>query len=166
MESSITEIPLPSPSCSKRYAVFKCKVDRKQYLLPIVLTGLLCLIIFISTSDILYGILGMLPLPFLILVLFMHHYLWDRVTYTIDENVLRVSTPLNSVVINIGDIKKIRRGKFWVERGRNYSASYIKLRVVYDKSNYIYVSPVNEKSFVDLLLAINPDITYSCERSL
>nr|WP_290385933.1 PH domain-containing protein [Muribaculum intestinale] len=103
--------------------------------------------------------------PFLIVV-FLFRYLYRKTTYTIYDNVLRISTPLKSLAINIDSIKKIRRGKFWVESRRNYSAAYIKLRIIYDRSNYVYVSPEDEESFVDTLQAINPNIEYSSERGL
>ncbi|MCX4283878.1 MULTISPECIES: PH domain-containing protein [Duncaniella] len=93
-------------------------------------------------------------------------YIWGNVTYAIDDDVLRISTPLKSLAINIDNIKKIRRGKFWVESGRNYSATYIKLRIIYDRNSYIYVSPEDEELFVDTLQAINPNIEYSSERGL
>jgi hypothetical protein len=70
------------------------------------------------------------------------------------------------LAINIDSIKKIRRGKFWVESRRNYSVAYLKLRIIYDRSNYVYVSPEDEESFVDTLQAINPNIEYSSERGL
>ncbi|WP_300909899.1 PH domain-containing protein, partial [Muribaculum intestinale] len=70
---------------------------------------------------------------------------------------------MKSLAINIDSIKKIRRGKFWVESRRNYSAAYIKLRIIYDRSNYVYVSPEDEESFVNTLQAINPNIEYSSE---
>ncbi|WP_279150891.1 PH domain-containing protein [Muribaculum intestinale] len=103
--------------------------------------------------------------PFLIVV-FLSRYLYRKTTYTIYDNVLRISTPLKSLAINIDSIKKIRRGKFWVESRRNYSAAYTKLRIIYDRSSYVYVSPEDEESFVDTLQAINPNIEYSSERGL
>ncbi|WP_285827890.1 PH domain-containing protein [Bacteroides acidifaciens] len=96
----------------------------------------------------------------------MFRYLYRKTTYVIDDNVLRISTPLKSLAINIDSIKKIRRGKFWVESRRNYSAAYIKLRIIYDRSSYVYVSPEDEESFVNTLQAINPNIEYSSERGL
>jgi len=124
-------------------------------------------IIFIAAPTILWGLFAVLwsAAPLLALVL-LARYIWGNVTYVIDNNVLRISTPLKSLAINIDSIKKIRRGKFWVERGRNYSAAYIKLRIIYDRSNYVYVSPEDEESFVAMLQAINPNIEYSSERGL
>lgn len=42
----------------------------------------------------------------------------------------------------------------------------MKLRIIYDNNRYIYVSPENEESFVDILKTINPNIIYSNERNL
>lgn len=124
-------------------------------------------VVFIMAPTILIGLLAILWVspPFLIVVL-LSRYLWRKMTYTIDDNVLSISAPLKSLVIGIDSIKKIQRGKYWVERGRNYSATYIKLRIIYDRTNYIYVSPEDEKSFVDTLQALNPNIEYSSERGL
>lgn len=123
--------------------------------------------VFFMAPTILLGLISILWVspPFLIVVL-LARYLWRKTTYTIDDKVLRLSAPLKTLVINIDSIKKIRRGKFWVESGRNYSASYIKLRIIYDRSSYVYVSPEDEKSFIDTLQTINPNIEYSSERGL
>ena len=125
------------------------------------------IIILIATPSILWGLFAVLwsVAPFLIIVL-LSRYLWGNTTYIITDDILRVSTPLKSLDININSVKKIRRGKFWVERGKNYSATYIKLRIIYDRSSYIYVSPEDENLFIDLLQAINPNIEYSSERGL
>ncbi|WP_370015837.1 PH domain-containing protein [Muribaculum intestinale] len=42
----------------------------------------------------------------------------------------------------------------------------MKLRITYDRSSYIYVSPDNEEKFVNTLSAINPNIEYRGERGL
>ncbi|WP_289753598.1 PH domain-containing protein [uncultured Duncaniella sp.] len=119
------------------------------------------------SPTILWGLFAVLwgAIPLLI-VGFLARYLWIKTTYTIKSNGLRISTPLKSLVISIDNIKKIRRGKFWVESVRNYSATYIKLRIIYDRNSYIYVSPEDEELFVDTLQAINPNIEYSSERGL
>ena len=117
--------------------------------------------------SILLGLISILWVspPFLIVVL-LARYSWRKTTYTIDDKILRLSASLKALDINIDSIKKIQRGKFWVERGRNYSASYIKLRIIYNRSSYIYVSSEDEQSFIDTLQAINPYIEYSTERGL
>ena len=124
-------------------------------------------IIFIAAPTILWGLFAVLwgATPLLIVV-FLARYLWMKTTYTIESNRLHISTPLKSLDISIDNIKKIRCGKFWVESGRNYSATYIKLRIIYDRNSYIYVSPEDEESFVNTLQAINPNIEYSSERGL
>lgn len=146
---------------------FRCKVDNRMYKWPIIMLCIFDVIVFFMAPSILLSLISILwgSVPFLIVVL-LSRYLWIKTTYTIDDKVLRISTPLRTLVIGISSIKKIRRGKFWVERGRNYSASYIKLRIIYDRNSYIYVSPEDEESFIDTLQAINPNIEYSSERGL
>lgn len=158
---------VPPPFVPKRQVVFQCKVDNRMYKWPMIMWCIFDVIILIVAPTILWGLFAVLwgATPFLIIML-LTRYIWKNITCMIDDKNLCVSTPLKSLVINIDSIKKIRRGKFWVESGRNYSASYIKLRIIYDRSSYIYVSPENEESFVDMLQAINPNIEYSSERGL
>ena len=150
------------------YAVFRCKMDKRQFILPGIFLCIFGAVILFMASDIGWGMLGFVfGMTPLVAVLFVNWHLWSNVTYTINGKVLRVSGSFNkSVAINIDSIKKIRRGKFWVERGRNYSASYVKFRIVYDRSSYIYVSPEDEVAFVGMLRTINPNIAYSSERGL
>lgn len=152
---------------SNRQVVFRCRVDGRMYVWPIIMLCVFDVVVFVLCPSVLTGLLAVLWVspPFLIVVA-LTRYLWRNTVYTVGGNVLRVSTPLRSLAINIDSIKKVRRGRFWVERGRNYSAAYIKLRIVYDRSSYIYVSPDDEVSFVEALRAINPDIEYSRERGL
>lgn len=123
-------------------------------------------VVFMAPT-ILIGLLAILWVsPLFLIVVLLSRYLWRKMTYTIDDKVLRLSAPLKSLAINIDSLRKIRRGKFWVERGRNYAATYIKLRIIYDRSSYVYVSPEDEELFVNTLQAINPNIEYSSERGL
>ena len=156
-ESTVPHIP-------KYHAVFQCKVDNRMYKWPILMLCIFDVTVFFMAPTILLGFISILwvSLPFLIVV-FLSRYIYRKTTYAIEDNVLRISTPLKSLAINIDSIKKIRRGKFWVESRRNYSAAYIKLRIIYDRNSYIYVSPDNEILFVDTLQAINPNIKYSSE---
>ena len=158
---------VPPPYIPKHYAVFRCKVDNRMYKWPVIMWCIFDVIIFIAAPTILWGLFAVLwsAAPLLAVVL-LARYIWGNVTYVIDDNVLRISAPLKSLAINIDSIKKIRRGKFWVESGKNYSAAYIKLRIIYDRSSYVCVSPEDEESFVDMLQAINPNIEYSEERGL
>lgn len=158
---------VPPPYIPKRQVVFQCKVDNRMYKWPIIMLCIFDVVVFFMAPTILLGLIFILWVspPFLIVVL-LSRYLWRKMTYTIDDKVLRLSAPLKSLAINIDSIKKIRRGKFWVERGRNYSATYIKLRIIYDRSSYVYVSPEDEELFVNTLQAINPNIEYSSERGL
>lgn len=122
--------------------------------------------VFIAAPNLLWGIFGVLfsAAPF-VAVLIAHRLLWKNVTYTIDGDRLIISSFFKTKTIDISIIKKIRRGKFWVERGRNFSASYIKLRIIYANNQYLYVSPDNESAFISLLQSLNPDIAYSSERN-
>ena len=158
---------VPPPYIHKYHAVFRCKVDNRMFKWPIIMWCIFDTIVFIMSPTILWGLFAVLwgAIPLLI-VGFLARYLWMKTTYAIESNRLRISTPLKSLDISIDNIKKIRRGKFWVESGRNYSATYIKLRIIYDRNSYIYVSPEDEELFVDTLQAINPNIEYSSERGL
>lgn len=158
---------VPPPYIPKRQAFFQCKVDNRMYKWPIIMLCIFDVIVFFMAPTILLGLISILWVspPFLIVVL-LSRYLWRKMTYTIDDKVLRLSAPLKSLAINIDSLRKIRRGKFWVERGRNYAATYIKLRIIYDRSSYVYVSPEDEELFVNTLQAINPNIEYSSERGL
>lgn len=154
------------PYIPRYHAVFRCKVDNRMYKWPIIMWCIFVAVVFMAPT-ILIGLLAILWVsPLFLIVVLLSRYLWRKMTYTIDDNVLSISAPLKSLVIGIDSIKKIQRGKYWVERGRNYSATYIKLRIIYDRTNYIYVSPEDEKSFVDTLQALNPNIEYSSERGL
>ena len=161
------ESTIPPPYIPKYHAVFRCKVDNRMYKWPIIMLCIFDVIVFFMAPSILLGLISILWVspPFLIVVL-LARYSWRKTTYTIDDKILRLSASLKALDINIDSIKKIQRGKFWVERGRNYSASYIKLRIIYNRSSYIYVSSEDEQSFIDTLQAINPYIEYSTERGL
>lgn len=165
MDNRLAVLPSYIP---KHYAVFRCKVDKRQYILPVIFWCVFDVVVLIVMPDIILGILAVLlgMIPLVIAILFNQRF-WGSVTYTIEDRALRVWTPLKSLVINIDSIKKIKREKvLLIHRGRDYSASNTKLRITYDISSYIYVSPENEESFVATLQAINPNITYSSERGL
>ncbi len=158
---------VPPPYIPRHHAVFRCKEDRRMYIWPIIILCIFDVVVFFMAPTILLGLVSVLWVsPSFLLVVLLVWYLWRNTTYTIDDKVLRLSAPLKTLAINIDSIKKVRRGKFWVERGRNYSASYIKLRIIYDRSSYVYVSPEDEQLFIDTLKAINPNIEYSSERGL
>lgn len=159
-------VPPPIP---KHRAVFRCKVDKQQYILPLVIWCILDVIILIATPNILLGIFIVLLslVPIGIALLFIK-YFWGKVTYIIEDNELQIITSLKSMSIKIENIKKIECVKEFLisHRGRDFSASYIKLRITYDRSSYIYVSPNNEEKFVTTLSVINPNIEYRGKRGL
>ena len=122
------------PYIPRYHAVFRCKVDNRMYKWPIIMWCIFVAVVFMAPT-ILIGLLAILWVsPLFLIVVLLSRYLWRKMTYTIDDNVLSISAPLKSLVIGIDSIKKIQRGKYWVERGRNYSATYIKLRIIYDLS--------------------------------
>ena len=123
------------PYIPRYHAVFRCKVDNRMYKWPIIMWCIFVAVVFMAPT-ILIGLLAILWVsPLFLIVVLLSRYLWRKMTYTIDDNVLSISAPLKSLVIGIDSIKKIQRGKYWVERGRNYSATYIKLRIIYDRTN-------------------------------
>lgn len=160
---------VPSPYFPKHTAVFRCKVDKRQYILPFVIWCMLDVIILIATPNILWGLFIVLLsiVPVGIALLFIK-YFWSKVTYIIEGRDLRIITSLKSISIKIDNIKKIKRVKEFLisHKGRDFSASYIKLRITYDRSSYIYVSPDNEVQFINTLRAINPNIDYKSEHGL
>lgn len=166
MQNRTTNLP---PHIPQHITVFRCKVDKLQYILPLIVWCILDVIILIVTPNILLGIFIVLLsiVPIGVALLYIKLF-WGRVTYIIDDKELRVTTSLKSMSINIERITKIIRVKefFISHKGRDFSASYIKLRIIYDRSSYIYVSPENESEFISILKAINPDIAYSIERGL
>ncbi len=90
-----------------------------------------------------------------------------KISYIIDGGNLILYHQIKTKTIPIDSIFKVRRGKFWVERdGKNYSAAYTKLRILYGKNQYVYVSPADESRFVAELQKINPSIAFSSERGV
>lgn len=167
--NQIFKLTIPPPYISKHTMVFRCKVDKRQYTLPLIIWCIFDVTILIVTPNILWGIFIVLLsiVPIGIALLFIK-YFWGKVTYIIEDKELRIITSLKSMSIKINNIKKIKCVKEFLisHKGRDFSASYIKLRITYDRSSYIYVSPDNEEKFVNTLSAINPNIEYRGERGL
>ena len=166
MDNSIVPPPYIPP---EHYAVFRCKVDKQQYIIPLVIWCILDIIILIVTPNILLGsfIVSLSIVPIGVALLWIK-YFWGKITYIIESQELRIITPLKSISIKINNIKKIKRVNEYLisHKGRDFSASHVKLRIIYDRSSYVYVSPEDEESFVGMLQAINPNIEYSEERGL
>lgn len=166
MDKKSTVLP---PYIPKHYAVFRCKVDKQQYIIPLVIWCILDIIILIVTPNILLGsfIVSLSIVPIGVALLWIK-YFWGKITYIIESQELRIITPLKSISIKINIIKKIKRVNEYLisHKGRDFSASHVKLRIIYDRSSYVYVSPEDEESFVGMLQAINPNIEYSEERGL
>ena len=108
---------VPPPYSPKHHAMFRCIVDNRMYKWPVMMWCLFEVFILIVSPTLLWGLFAVLwsVTPF-VMVVFLSRYLWKKTTYTITDDILRVSTPLKSLDININSVKKIRRGKFWVER--------------------------------------------------
>lgn len=140
MDNSI----VPPPYTSKYHVEFRCKVDKRQYILPLVIWCILDVIIFIVTPNILLGIFIVLLsiVPIGVALLWIKQF-WGKITYIIEGQELRIITPLKSISIKINNIKKIKRvNEYLISlQGRDFSASHIKLRIIYDRNNYVYVSP-------------------------
>ena len=154
MDKKSTVLP---PYIPKHYAVFRCKVDKQQYIIPLVIWCILDIIILIVTPNILLGsfIVSLSIVPIGVALLWIK-YFWGKITYIIESQELRIITPLKSISIKINIIKKIKRVNEYLisHKGRDFSASHVKLRIIYDRSSYVYVSPEDEDSFVGMLQAL------------
>ena len=86
---------VPPPYIPKHYAVFRCKVDNRMYKWPIIMWCIFDVIIFIAAPTILWGLFAVLwSVAPLLAVVLLARYIWGNVTYVIDDNVLRISTPM------------------------------------------------------------------------
>ena len=154
MDKKSTVLP---PYIPKHYAVFRCKVDKQHYIIPLVIWCILDIIILIVTPNILLGsfIVSLSIVPIGVALLWIK-YFWGKITYIIESQELRIITPLKSISIKINIIKKIKRVNEYLisHKGRDFSASHVKLRIIYDRSSYVYVSPEDEDSFVGMLQAL------------
>lgn len=71
---------------------------------------------------------------------------------------------MRTLTIDICSIKKIRRGDLLIDRGDyNFTASYPNIRILYNKNQYVYISPADEPGFLRTLQKINPNIVFSKE---
>lgn len=93
---------VPPPYIHKYHAVFRCKVDNRMFKWPIIMWCIFDTIVFIMSPTILWGLFAVLwsGAPLLAVVL-LARYIWGNVIYAIDDDVLRISTPLKSLAINI-----------------------------------------------------------------
>jgi len=90
--------------------------------------------------------------------------LYENITYTVENNILTISHPIRTLTIDICLIKKIRRGDFLIDRrGCDFTASYPNIRILYNKNQYVYISPADEQGFLRTLQEINPNIAFSKE---
>lgn len=87
-----------------------------------------------------------------------------NIKYTVENNILTISHPMRTLNLDICSIKKIRRGDLLIDRGGcNFSASYPNIRILYNKNQYVYISPADEQGFLRTLQKINPNIAFGKE---
>ncbi len=88
----------------------------------------------------------------------------ENIEYSVENNFLILSHPMRTLAIDICSIKKIRRGDFLMDRGSsNFAASYPNIHILYNKNQYVYISPADEQGFLRTLQKINPNIAFSKE---
>ncbi len=147
--------------------VFRCKVDKRMYRWPCIMLVIMFFYIFVIAPSFLIGALGVLYIGSgAIAFMLLSKSMLGKISYIIDGGNLILYHQIKTKTIPIDSIFKVRRGKFWVERGKNYSAAYTKLRILYGKNQYVYVSPADESRFVAELQKINPSIAFSSERNV
>lgn len=90
--------------------------------------------------------------------------MYRNIEYIVENNVLTISHPMRTLTIDICSIKRIRRGDLLIDRGAcNFTASYPNIRIMYNKNQYVYISPEDEQGFLRTLQKINPNIAFGKE---
>lgn len=97
--------------------------------------------------------------------------MYRNIKYTIENNILTISHPMRTLTIDICSIKKITRGGLWRDQGGvlmnrggcDFTASYRSIRILYNKNQYVYISPADEQGFLRTLQKINPNIAFGKE---
>lgn len=99
--------------------------------------------------------------------------MYRNIEYTIENNILTISHPMRTLTIDICSIKKITRGDLLrdqggvlMNRGCDFTASYRNIRILYNKNQYVYISPIDEHGFLRILQEINPNIAFGKELHL
>ena len=147
--------------------VFRCKVDMRMYRWPCIMLAIMFVFIFIIAPSFGIAVIGVLYMGSgAVTFMVLSKQVLGKIAYTIDGGNLILYHRFNTKTIPIDSIFKVRRGKFWVESHKNYSAAYTKLRILYGKNQYVYVSPLDETRFISELQRINPAITFSSERNV
>ena len=97
------------------------------------------------------SILGFLALVYLFVL-----YLFLGTNYTIDSNELKIKCgPFSYDPINIMDIKEVEKTKSLLS---SPAPSFDRIRIKYNNSNSIIISPKNKSEFLNHLKEINPSI--------
>lgn len=97
--------------------------------------------------------------------------MYRNIKYTIENNILTISHPMRTLTIDICSIKKITRGGLLRDQGGvlmnrggcDFTASYRSIRILYNKNQYVYISPVDEPVFLRTLQEINTNIAFGKE---
>jgi len=89
-------------------------------------------------------------------VFFVTKFLFKK--YELDTNLLNIKSLFKSTLINIHYIKSIKRKTLIGVRNRNNATSKDLLEINYGFSEIIYISPVNQRAFVDAILLVNQNV--------
>ncbi len=167
MEKNLTTPPpIPPPLHRGERITFHAKVGNSNTWWPFIAITLFGIIfIWLAQPPIYLGVLITLScITFFGVFFILSKTMYDDISYTLENKTLLISHPMRSLAIDIGTIKKVRRGDFLIDRGsHNFSASYPNIRILYEKNKYVYISPADEQGFLMTLQKINPNITFSKE---
>ncbi|WP_368389393.1 PH domain-containing protein [uncultured Duncaniella sp.] len=164
------ELPIPPPlppafhRCNR--ITFKCNVSKKRTWLPFIVVTILSLILIgIAQPPLILGVFIVLSsIIFFGAFQLLRKTMYRNIEYTIENNILTISHPMRTLTIDIRSIKKIRRGDLLIDRrGCDFTASYPNIRILYNKNQYVYISPDDEHGFLRTLQKINPNIAFGKE---
>ncbi len=161
-------IPPPLPPAFRRCdrITFKCYVGEKRAWVPFIVVSILSLILIgIVRPPLIFGIfIAISSIGFFGAFFLLSKTMSENIEYSVENNFLILSHPMRTLAIDICSIKKIRRGDFLMDRGSsNFAASYPNIHILYNKNQYVYISPADEQGFLRTLQKINPNIAFSKE---
>lgn len=171
------ELPIPPPlppafhRCNG--VTFKCNVSKKRTWLPFIVVTILSLILIgIVQPPLILGVFIVLSgIIFFGAFQLLSKTMYRNIEYTIENNILTISHPMRTLTIDICSIKKITRGDLLRDqggvlmnrRGCDFTASYRNIRILYNKNQYVYISPKDEHGCLRILQEINPNIAFGKE---
>ena len=158
--------PLPPAFCRCNRITFKCNVSKKRTWMPFIVIIILSMILIgIAQPPLILGVfIALSSITFFGVFFLLSKTMVGNIEYTVENNVLIISHPMRTVNIDICSIKKIRRGDLLIDRGGcNFTASYPNIRILYNKNQYVYISPADEQGFLRTLQKINPNIAFGKE---